>query len=61
MGKRGTMARNIVIESHAWATRAARSGTDPFALQEAGGWNSLTMPRRYIELAEVANQGVKLE
>jgi integrase len=46
---------------HSWATRAARNGTDPFALQEAGGWNSLTMPRRYIELAEVANQGVKLE
>jgi len=45
---------------HSWATRAARKGTDPFALQEAGGWSSLAMPRRYIEEAKIANQGVKL-
>lgn len=44
---------------HYWATHAARSGTDPFALQEAGGWSSLAMPRRYVEEAKVANQGVK--
>ncbi len=44
---------------HYWATHAAHSGTDPFALQEAGGWNSLAMPRRYVEDAKVANQGVK--
>ena len=44
---------------HYWATHAARSGTDPFALQEAGGWNSLVMPRRYVEEAKVANEGVK--
>jgi integrase len=46
---------------HSWATRAARNGTDPFALQEAGGWNSLAMPRRYVEAARIANEGVKLE
>ncbi len=46
---------------HAWATRAARNGTDPFALQEAGGWNSLAMPRRYVEAAKIANEGVILE
>ena len=34
---------------HYWATSAARHGTDPFTLQEAGGWSSLAMPRRYIE------------
>jgi integrase len=45
---------------HYWATRAARQGTDPFALQEAGGWNSLAMPRRYVEAAQIANEGVKL-
>jgi integrase len=45
---------------HYWATRAARQGTDPFALQEAGGWNSLAMPRRYVENAQIANEGVKL-
>lgn len=46
---------------HYWATRASRKGTDPFALQEAGGWNSLAMPRRYVEAARIANEGVKLE
>ncbi|NDJ54544.1 MAG: tyrosine-type recombinase/integrase [Chloroflexi bacterium] len=44
---------------HYWATDAARSGTDPFALQEAGGWNSLAMPRRYVENAEIANASLK--
>jgi integrase len=46
---------------HYWATRASRKGTDPFALQEAGGWNSLAMPRRYVEAARIANEGVKLD
>ncbi|PDV98963.1 tyrosine-type recombinase/integrase [Candidatus Chloroploca asiatica] len=45
---------------HDWATRAARAGTDPLALQEAGGWSSLAMPRRYIEAAVIANERVKL-
>lgn len=44
---------------HAWATNAARNGTDPFALQEAGGWSSLAMPRRYVEDQVIANEGVK--
>lgn len=44
---------------HAWATSAARNGTDPFALQEAGGWSSLAMPRRYVEEQEIANMGVR--
>lgn len=54
------MARNIVIGRHSWATRAARAGTDPFVLQDAGGWNSLAMPRRYVGREEVSNEGVKL-
>ena len=33
---------------HYWATTAAKHGTNPFVLQEAGGWNSLAMPRRYV-------------
>ncbi len=45
---------------HAWATCAAQGGTDPFRLQEAGGWNSLTMPRRYIDEQKIANEGVVL-
>ncbi len=45
---------------HSWATRAAREKTDAFALQEAGGWNSLAMPRRYVDAAKIANEGVKL-
>jgi len=46
---------------HYWATTAAANGTDPFALQEGGGWNSLAMPRRYVEAARIANEGVKLD
>ncbi|MCC6147953.1 MAG: tyrosine-type recombinase/integrase [Anaerolineaceae bacterium] len=46
---------------HFWATSAARHGTDPFSLQEAGGWSSLAMPRRYVEDNEISNDGIKLE
>jgi integrase len=46
---------------HFWATSAARHGTDPFSLQQAGGWSSLAMPRRYIEDNDIANDGVNLE
>lgn len=38
---------------HYWATNAARSGTDIIQLQEAGGWASLAMPRRYIEINKI--------
>lgn len=44
---------------HYWATRAARNETPITALQEAGGWSSLEMPRRYIENSKIANEGVK--
>ncbi|MBT3390735.1 MAG: site-specific integrase [Chloroflexi bacterium] len=46
---------------HYWATAAARHGTDPFTLQEAGGWASLAMPRRYIDDNDIANAEVKLD
>ncbi len=49
---------------HYWASNAARAkgGTNnPFLLQEAGGWNSLVMPRRYIEAAKISNEGLKLD
>ncbi len=71
MSRRAITARvkllgaNIGIEGlsahdlrHSWATHHARSGADIIALQEAGGWNSLAMPRRYIELATIANEGL---
>lgn len=45
---------------HFWATDAAANRTDAFALQEAGGWASLAMPRRYVKTAEIANDGVRL-
>ena len=44
---------------HTWATQAARAGTDPFRLQQAGGWSSLAMPRRYVEDSEIANEGME--
>jgi len=46
---------------HAWATNAARNGTDSFALRDAGGWSSMAMPGRYVDAAAIANQGVKLD
>jgi len=46
---------------HTWATLATRSGTPLDRLQDAGGWASPTMPLRYIEVAKIANQGVRLE
>ena len=58
IGVEGLSAHDL---RHSWATRAARQGTDPFALQEAGGWNSLAMPRRYVEAARIANEGVHLD
>lgn len=45
---------------HYWATRAIAKGTDPFALQQAGGWNSLSTVRRYVDENEIANDGVIL-
>lgn len=42
---------------HHWATYWA-GRVDAIRLQEAGGWSSLTMPRRYIEEAEIANSGM---
>jgi integrase len=45
---------------HSWASRAAGAGSSPFALQEAGGWNSLAMPRRYVDEKTIANEDMKL-
>lgn len=45
---------------HYWATQAARNGTHMERLKDAGGWNSLAMPSRYIEAAAIANEGVNL-
>lgn len=42
---------------HYWATFWAGK-VDTFRLQEAGGWNSLAMPRRYVEHARIANEGM---
>lgn len=46
---------------HYWATQAARNGTALDRLQDAGGWSSLAMPGRYIEAAQIANQGVRID
>lgn len=43
---------------HYWATTAAEKGVNPLRLQEAGGWASLAMPRRYIEASAIANEGM---
>jgi integrase len=59
--KIGVMGLSAHDCRHFWATSAARHGTDPFVLQEAGGWSSLAMPRRYVEDNEISNEGVKLD
>jgi integrase len=46
---------------HYWASQAARNGIPLDRLMQAGGWNSPEMPLRYIQQAEIANEGVKLE
>ena len=45
---------------HSWATRAIRRGTDPFALQQAGGWTSMQTVRKYVDESAIANEGVIL-
>lgn len=42
---------------HYWATNWAGK-VDTLRLQEAGGWSSLEMPRRYVKRSEVANEGM---
>ena len=44
---------------HYWTTSRARAGTPPDRLMDAGGWNSLEMPMRYIAAETIANEGVK--
>lgn len=47
---------------HYWATKTAQMVEDGkislLRLQEAGGWNSLNMPRRYVERAKISNKGI---
>lgn len=43
---------------HYWATKWAGK-VDILRLQEAGGWSSLIEPRRYVEWAQVANEGMQ--
>lgn len=45
---------------HYWTTLAVRSGSDPFAVQQAGGWNSMTTVSRYVAESEIANDGIVL-
>lgn len=42
---------------HYWATYWADK-VDVLRLQEAGGWSSLDMPRRYVERSRIANVGM---
>lgn len=42
---------------HYWTTYWS-SKVSLFRLQEAGGWSSLAMPRRYVDDAKIANEGM---
>ena len=41
-----------------WGNRVEKLPKGVFTLQEAGGWNSLAMPRRYVESAKISNEGM---
>lgn len=45
---------------HTWATRAAK-GSNPFVLRDAGGWTNMQTPGRYVERAQVVNEGIQLD
>jgi integrase len=62
----GVLGRRIGVERlsphdlrHSWATRAARN-TAVDRLIDAGGWSGVAMAMRYVEAAEIANEGVNL-
>lgn len=42
-----------------WARRVEKLPKGVLTLQEAGGWASLAMPRRYVEDAKIANEGMQ--
>lgn len=46
---------------HYWASRAAKNKTSPFALRDAGGWNTLAMPSRYVAESDISNEDVILD
>ena len=46
---------------HYWATCAARNDAPLDRLMDAGGWSSPAMPMRYIQAAQIANEGVRLD
>ena len=41
-----------------WGKRIEKLPKGLFTLQEAGGWASLAMPRRYVEMAQISNEGM---
>ena len=45
---------------HTWATRAAKE-SNPFVLRDAGGWTNMQTPGRYVERAQVVNEGIRLD
>lgn len=45
---------------HTWATRAAKE-SNPFVLRDAGGWTNMQTPSRYVERAQVVNEGIQLD
>lgn len=68
-GRVRDLGRRVDIEGlsphdcrHYWATAMARlvaaGKVTLFQFQEMGGWNSLAMPRRYVEALAVSNAGV---
>jgi integrase len=62
LGKRILGLPNLAAHDcrHSWATEYARNHSE-FELQEAGGWSSLAMPRRYVEMMKIAHDGKAMD
>jgi integrase len=45
---------------HSRTTRAAKE-SNPFVLRDAGGWTNMQTPDRYVERAQVVNEGIRLD
>jgi hypothetical protein len=54
----GRKSRHVTQRLMATDGFGARVGAGALGLQEAGGWNRLAMPRRYVEESEIANDGM---
>jgi hypothetical protein len=57
MASNGKVKQELVDDSEKHFSESSTNGYLTIG-HPAGGWNSLAMPRRYVDQAEVANEGM---